>query len=76
MSYVAVYDQFKVLSNSLKICHFESLIVSRAGKVCILITTQVGPGNGYVLTVGKFNAALSTFGDSMWYHNGMKFSTK
>jgi len=47
ISYVAVYDQFKV-----------------------------GPGNGYVLTVGKFNAALSTLGDSMAYHNGMKFSTK
>merc|ERR1712012_376037 len=37
---------------------------------------EVGPGNNYVLTVGKFNAALSTLGDSMAYHNGMKFSTK
>ena len=43
---------------------------------------QVGPGDGYVLTVGKFNAALSTLGDALttrrhFYNiNGMKFSTK
>ena len=37
---------------------------------------QVGPGEGYVLTVGGFNDALSTLGDSMYYSNGMKFSTK
>jgi len=41
---------------------------------------EVGPGDGYVLTVGKFNAARSTLGDSLldYYstNNGMKFSTK
>ena len=37
---------------------------------------QVGPGDDYVLTVKGFNDALSTLGDSMNYHNGMKFSTK
>ena len=53
--------------------------------------TQVGPAaDGYVLTVGGFNDALSTLGDSMtptqptefnptggWTNlNGMKFTTK
>ena len=43
---------------------------------------QVGPGDGYVLTVGGFNDALSTLGDFLLYSresggaNGMKFSTK
>ena len=44
---------------------------------------QVGPGEGgFVLTVGKFNHALSTLGDSMsvngWNtgNSGMKFTTK
>ena len=42
---------------------------------------QVGPGDGYVLTVGGFNKALSTLGDSLARGdaesaNGMKFSTK
>jgi len=40
---------------------------------------EVGPGNGYVLTVGKFNATRSTLGDSLLAGqsaNGMKFSTK
>ena len=43
---------------------------------------QVGPGDDYTLTVGGFNDALSTLGDSMitnnsyWNLNGMKFSTK
>ena len=53
--------------------------------VCDLIDTdqkvwfhwwQVGPGDGYVLTVGGFNDALSTLGDSMAYSNGAKFGTK
>ena len=40
-------------------------------------TTQVGPAaDGYKLTVGGFNDALSTLGDSMAYNNGEKFSTK
>ena len=42
----------------------------------LMMMMQVGPGDGYVLTVGGFNKALSTLGDSMAYHNGMKFSTK
>ena len=37
---------------------------------------QVGPGSGYVLSVGEFNADLSTLGDVMVTHNGMKFSAK
>jgi len=39
---------------------------------------KVGPAaDGYVLTVGGFNDALSTLGDSMTkYENGMKFTTK
>ena len=43
---------------------------------------EVGPAaDGYVLTVGGFNDALSTLGDSMtaerWNNlNGTKFSTK
>ena len=61
------------------ICHFENLIVNRAEKDCTSITTQVGAGDDYVLTVAGFNAALSTLGDSLVTHhniNGMKFSTK
>ena len=48
----------------------------------MITAMQVGPGDGYVLTVGGFNGALSTLGDSMSRHrslgsaNGMKFSTK
>lgn len=44
---------------------------------------QVGPGDGYKLTVGGFNDPNSTLGDSLtnndWdnsNNNGMKFSTK
>ena len=41
---------------------------------------QVGPGDGYVLTVRGFNDELSTLGDSMTGRpsnlNGMKFTTK
>jgi len=40
---------------------------------------EVGPGDGYVLTLGKFNAARSTLGDSLLDKNninGMKFSAK
>ena len=47
----------------------------------ILTAMQVGPGDGYVLTVGGFNHALSTLGDAVSRSgggnaNGMKFSTK
>ena len=44
---------------------------------------QVGPGDDYMLTVGGFNDALSTLGDSMTVTrdqdvtvNGMRFSTR
>ena len=47
----------------------------------LMMMMQVGPGDDYVLTVGGFNKALSTLGDSMNSYrsvnlNGMKFSTK
>merc|ERR1712061_874666 len=38
---------------------------------------KVGPAwDGYRLTLGSFNEAESTLGDSMGYNNGMKFSTR
>ena len=37
---------------------------------------QVGPGDDYVLTVGGYDAALSSLGDALAANNGMKFSTK
>ena len=42
----------------------------------IMMVFQVGAGENYVMTVGGFNSALSTLGDSMTYSNGMKFSTR
>ena len=42
----------------------------------IMMLLQVGPGDDYELTVGGFNEAKSTLGDSMYSINGMKFSTK
>ena len=42
----------------------------------MMMMAQVGPGDDYALTIGGFNDALSTLGNSMAYHNGMKFSTK
>ena len=63
----------------INICHFENLSVNRVEKDCISISTQVGAGDDYVLTIAGFNAALSTLGDSMagtYSLNGMKFSTK
>ena len=46
--------------------------------VLLLMMTpmQVGPGDDYRLTVGGFNDALSTLGDSMAYSNGRQFGTK
>ena len=41
-----------------------------------MVILQVGPGDDYVLTVGGFNDDKSTLGDSMYYHNGRKFTTK
>ena len=42
----------------------------------IMMLLQVGPGDDYVLTVGGFNDAKSTLGDSMYRNNEKKFSTK
>ena len=49
----------------------------------MLMLLQVGPGDDYTLTVGGFNDALSTLGDSMTVTrdqdvtvNGMRFSTR
>ena len=45
----------------------------------MIVMIQVGPQDGYVLTLGGFNDALSTLGDSMtgrYDLNGMKFTTK
>jgi len=44
--------------------------------IAVFNNFKVGPGEDYVLTVGSFNETLSTLGDSMAYHSGMKFSTK
>ena len=39
--------------------------------------TQVGPeDDGYRLSVTDYNADLSTLGNSMYYNNGEKFSTR
>merc|ERR1719295_1211096 len=48
------------------------------GKKYVAVYDQfkVGPGDDYMLTVGGFNDALSTLQDSMFYNNGMMFSTK
>ena len=42
----------------------------------LMMMLQVGPGDDYNLTVGGFNDGLSTLGDSMFYNNRTKFSTK
>ena len=44
--------------------------------IALTMTTQVGGGEDYELSVSGFNAGLSTLGDSLSYHNGMKFSAK
>ena len=42
----------------------------------LMMMLQVGPGDDYTLTVRGFNNVLSTLGDSMFYNNRTKFSTK
>ena len=45
----------------------------------MIVMIQVGPQDGYDLTVGGFNAVLSTLGDSMtgrYDLNRMMFTTK
>ena len=63
-TYVAVFDQFEVMMTMM--LNLMNMLM------------QVGPGDDYVLTIGGFNAALSTLGDSMTSHslNGMGFTTK
>ena len=69
-TYVAVYEQFQVTMMMMMMM------------IILMMLMQVGPGEDYVLTVGGFNQAKSTLGDSMitsysWANlNGMKFSTK
>ena len=54
-----------------------NLFLSRKEKAKSKVSTlQVSQGPGYVLSVGGFKNSLSTLGDSLSYHNGMKFSTK
>ena len=40
------------------------------------IQPQIGPRDSYTLSVGGFNATLSTLGDSMKHNNGVPFSTR
>ena len=37
---------------------------------------QVGPGDGYILSVSDFDSGLSTLGDSFSWGNGKRFSAK
>ena len=61
------------------------MLVMMIVTMMMMMTThvmQVGPGDDYVLTVGGFNDALSTLGDSLVTRysgdsmNGRKFTTK
>ena len=60
-TYVAVFDQFEVMMTMM--LNLMNMLM------------QVGPGDDYVLTIGGFNAALSTLGDAMTSHD-LKFTTK
>ena len=61
-----------------------TMMLNMMMNMMLMMLMQVGPGDGYVLTIGGFNAALSTLGDSMARSgsgsgqnlNGMKFTTK
>ena len=64
-TYVAVFDQFEVFK-----------IYDKMMTMTIMMLLQVGPGDGYELTVGGFNKAKSTLGNDMTYNTGAKFSTK
>ena len=78
-SYVAVFDQFEVMMMvAVSVLTMMLNMIMMMMKQMILM--QVGPGDDYVLTIGGFNVALSTLGDSMSMTshnlNGMKFTTK
>ena len=55
-----------------------TMMLNMMMNMMLMMLMQVGPGDGYVLTIGGFNDALSTLGDSMTSHNlnGMGFTTK
>jgi len=44
--------------------------------IAVYDSFKVGAGDGYTLTISGFDPESSTLGDSMAYHNGMKFTTK
>ena len=71
-TYVAIYDQFQVATMMTMIMIMLMVMLM----IILMMLLQVGPGDDYVLTVGGFHQSLSTLGDSMAYHNGMKFSAK
>ena len=65
------------------------IMMSTIAKMMTMFTMmmiQVGPGDDYMLTLGGFNDALSTLGDSIivsssstfssWDVSGMKFTAK
>ena len=66
-SYVAVFDQFKVIT---------TMMILMLALMTVMV--QVGPGDDYVLKVGGFDGPFSTLGDSMTIHSldGMRFSTR
>ena len=52
------------------------IMILTRGKDGKLIEPQVSPGDDYTFSVGKFDDALSTLGDAMYYNIGAKFSTR
>ena len=74
--YTALFEQFQVNSIFPLVCRiYVNYFCKRQTNGCDIFS-QVGQEDGYVLTVGGFNAARSTLGDSMKFNNEMKFSTK
>ena len=67
-------------------CSFSTGVVSSSNfataneeeekKENLMMMLQVGPGDDYMLTLGGFNNNVSTLGDSMFWNNRTKFSTK
>ena len=69
--------------NNIKGLIMRMMMMSTITIMMLSMLLQVGPGDDYTLTVGGFNDALSTLGDSMivnsgsWANlNGMRFSTR
>ena len=69
-------------SRSKMMMMFVMIIVTMMMMMMTTHLMQVGPGDDYVLTVGGFNDALSTLGDSLVTRysgdsmNGRMFTTK